>query len=527
MDPIPESSSGSIEHANQHNRSSANTQNEEDFYKYLELVNNCNENDPLLSETPLGHHLDLIPLVRVQPSQLIQLNQALNVEQLIPTRNGLARDYRGLAELMDFSLELEARFKRANDPASCLLEAYKIKYRKQHSREATLNDLLKLLETLERFDIIDDLLPTLIDLAQKQQVQYHHHQELGVARQTETNHDNNIRLKQLPPPPATIAQLTQNTLQQQPQQQQPYYDAFVCFADEDRDHAANLINLLEHHNKRVITMDHLLPGRFEYDALVQTIATQCRKVIILITPSFLLSRACEYQLKFANEIAIKLGAFPKIIPVVCEPVDDTQLPPLILGVSKIYLTGGDDQEWKLQKLLRSLECNPSGVVAGAASGAMMHYQPGDRFNNHFVATPISRTNQPATTLTIVGDHRADSSNHIAINNSNSTEPIIDVAYSQSSDSALNLSSQFSIMTSSDDQQHRPPPRSISPSANSTSTNHNNERTHSPSSSTSTTSSNQLNPLNWYKSFKRKVLPTKSPCESIVPSTSSRAKLLEE
>jgi hypothetical protein len=107
---------------------------------------------------------------------------------------------------------------------------------------------------------------------------------------------------------------------------------------------------------------------------------------------------------------------------------------------------------------------------------------------------------------------------------NSAEPIIDLAYSQTSDSALNLSCQLSIMTSNDDQDRQPTPGCSSRLSTPSPSNFNHFQNHLSSPSVSSTNqSNKLNPLNW---FKRKVSP-KSPCESMSPSTSSRAQLLQE
>lgn len=81
----------------------------EDYSQYLELINNCDPEDPLISSTKLGARLAQIPLHSVDPAEFSNL-QALNLRQLVPTENGLARDYRGLAELMGFSpVEVETR----------------------------------------------------------------------------------------------------------------------------------------------------------------------------------------------------------------------------------------------------------------------------------------------------------------------------------------------------------------------------------------------------------------------------------
>lgn len=463
------------------------------YYKqYLKLINNCDVNDQLLSQTPLGQRLDQIPLEQINPSDLIQLNQALNLEQLIRTKHGLARDYRGLAELMDFSSsEIETRFKRSYNPTKSLIDSFIDKNlilinSQQHEQSVlvdnqsllfTVNDLLKMIERLERFDIIDDFLPTLIRIASGSNGQLTGATKAILLR-------NNYDDKKL------SDNLDRRLTIDDTGGFRSVYDAFICFAPQDTHYAEDLIRLLEEHNKSVATADDLLPGHFEHDALVQLIDMRCRKVIVILTPNFLRSKECEFQSKFASEVAIRANVGPKIIPVLYEPCDDLSLPYMIRVISKIDMTSRQARHWQLRKLISSLEYEngPEGT----------RFSPGGRLSSSRIVKPPG------------GD---------------SPQPIVDLA-SSSMNSNCNLSGL--ITNSMHGDYHRASHRSPLPSL---------KLTPPPPPSSSGNAS-----INWFKNVKRKLMgsqqqqqqhhhhnhpqqPLAGDRNSPSPSTSSQALLL--
>lgn len=463
-----------------------------DFTGYLQLVNNCDPNDPLPSETELGRQLTRIPLEAVE-AKLDKTNQALDVEQLIKTDQGLARDYRGLGELMEFSSnEIETRFKRSYKPTESLIGAY-INKNLNLNRVITVNDLLKMLEKLERYDIIDDLLPTLIDIVQlslDSRQSTNRIQNGNILNETQDISNNRLILKDFSEQ-LTIDDVSSHRIM---------YDAFICFAPEDFDYAQELISLLEKHGKRIATAYDLLAGHYEHDALVKLIDTRCRKVLTILTPNFLRSKGCEFQTKFASEIAIKSsGPTPKIIPVLFEQCDDTQLPYMIRVISKIDMTNRVAHRWQIRKLLSSLDHQ-------------------NEESSHHASCYIDRTSySPNQNRRGIMDYQ-----HPAIESSHRfeyREPIIDLATS------ANNSCNLSIITKQE--------TSFSPSENG------DRATGTVASSPSTS----MGPLAWYRHVKRRVFSRQatpngqklvgppspslslSSASSISPSNSSQAILL--
>lgn len=383
----------------------------EDYSKYLRLINNCDQDSPLLSTTPLGKRLSQIPLDYVPHETLMNLTQALNIKQLIPTETGLARDYRGLAEVIGFSqVNLESIIRNSSNPTLSLIKAHRVDKLKNNPRNGiTVNDLLKIIEKIERFDVIDDTLSTFIDLAclNDQQLVQFSSRTIHSATAAESHYSSNDFNQVL-------------TLNDDTEHFSGHYDVYICFTPQDGRYAQHLSTLLRNHGLNVVTANDLLPGQFEQDALTQVIL-RCRKVIIILTPNFTNSEECKFQTKFANEIGIKDGN-PKIIPVLFEACDDSTLPSMIKVLSKIDFTNPALGDWQMLKLLRSL--NPS-----------IHYRNQGNSSKQSDLCDLKVTGQrtlpqpreiPAITML------DPQSGPISIN---STEPLIELPHSETLNSA--------------------------------------------------------------------------------------------
>ena len=324
----------------------------------MRLINNCDTNEPLLSSTKLGQQLDKIPLCKVQPASLSQLCLALNVEQLIPTKVGLARDFRGLAEQMGFSSnEIESRFRRSHNQTKSVLDALLTRNinssNPADSRPTTVNDLLKMIELIERFDVIDDLLPILIDMAIEEA-----RPRRPTGRDQMRNQPVALQAVRQDPNGGPISNLL---TVDDTNRSRELYDAYICYTEEDTDYARELIPLLEARQCRVATRDHLMAGPLEHDALAELIDERCRMVVIIVTPNFVRSKTCEFPTKFAHELSIHDDG-KRIIPVIYEPCDYKDLPYSIRHRSKVDMTRRETLQWEFDKLFKSLglpnSCSP-------------------------------------------------------------------------------------------------------------------------------------------------------------------------
>lgn len=393
---------------------------EEDFSRYLELINNCDEDDPLLSRTTLGARLGQIPMkCGIPESALNELTMALSVEQLIPTDSGLARDYRGMAELMGFSsAEIEGRLKKSSNSTKLLLDTYVYK---QNSGDISVNDLIKFIEQIERFDVIDDFLPTLVKLASRRD---------SVANQQQLQLPDRDRLTFDDTPESAII-----------------YDACICYAPQDTQAAQDLKEELQNRGVRVATAADLLPGNFEHDALMRLIDLRCRKAIIIVTRNFCNSDECKYQL----EVAIKSNKV-KIIPVVYEKIPREQMPGMIAYTAKInFIDSFSSRSVELNRLIRSLECSPQGTSSNSNTNINTNASSNNHRaeNSHPLIQPNRRTSSFNGRIAAESASYLLSREHSSFSNGNSpassrsaitatatNDPVVELSHSQDSSSAI-------------------------------------------------------------------------------------------
>ena len=252
----------------------------------------------------------------------------------------MPRDYKGLASQLGFSYADVKICERSADPMKVLLEQLE----KVTSKECTktFQHVLDALEEIERYDVIDDILESL----------------------THDMHYYTARLKQLRPNELTpIAEssirypdkIQPLTIHDVMMSQSVFYDAYVCYADEDYAFAQQLSNRLETTELgiRLLMRDRdLLLGAMEQDSIMKLIETRCRRIIIVLSPEFLLSSQCEFQTRFATGIAIE-QRHRKIIPVIYK---SCKLPDVIRFLTKIDLSKDDQStSWNWRKLVLSIQ----------------------------------------------------------------------------------------------------------------------------------------------------------------------------
>jgi hypothetical protein len=97
-------------------------------------------------------------------------------------------------------------------------------------------------------------------------------------------------------------------------------------------------------------------GTWAYEEFAQFIQTQCRKVIIILSPDFIGCPECEFQSTFATGLAIEQRN-RRLIPLIYKRCE---LPPIIRMLTKIDMTRGiseDSEDWSLKRLVNSIKYN--------------------------------------------------------------------------------------------------------------------------------------------------------------------------
>jgi hypothetical protein len=315
------------------------------------------------------------------------LSLALNHLHLIPTEAGRARDYRGLAELYEFAYQDVQSLSRSNDPVIQLLTNVDVALRKQQFTDGSSLDarrargsvatLIRHLRSIERFDVIDDLVNEL------RKLQITGNEQLGMSpldallscflllkcscspftflqRHTRPEYPKlgtriqNLSLlefeQERPDETLTLDDLACNASSGV----QAIYDAYVSYADNDLPFVQNLCDFLESPQvglKLFVRERDLLIGQMQFHAFTELMEKRCKRLLIVLSPEFLNSAECEFQTRFTMSLQIQERQ-RRLVPIVYR---SCELPALIRFLSKIDLSRGDQiPQWTWRKLIFSL-----------------------------------------------------------------------------------------------------------------------------------------------------------------------------
>lgn len=283
-----------------------------------------------LASPLLGPETDVdIPLAVIGLRSLAILSSRLDVTQILVGPHGY-RDWRGLAALAGFDRDsVELMGQRGESPTEALIDAWVAQSRKER---VTLHLLIQNLVLLERFDVIDDVMPHL-------------------------DHDVKLfRNKHSGDLPDSIS----DPLLKLPEGC-PVYDAYVCYTAEDFPFVQTLVEKLERPELGIrlfLPERDLCAGVLKYNTFFQLMEKWCKKTIIIFSPEFLKSHECRMQQKFIESIEIE-QAQQKLIPVVIKPC---ALDGMIRMISKINLceTASALSHWSWNNLISSIKSSGNG-----------------------------------------------------------------------------------------------------------------------------------------------------------------------
>lgn len=270
-----------------------------------------------------------IPIRAMNTSSRSILSQSLNIEQVIPSKEGYRRDYRGLAQLMEFSYNDLVTVQRSNDPMKVLLDSYQSTLR---GGKCTIKNVLLMLETIGRYDVIDDVLESLV-----KDVEAYKERERKLAVFRPSQEMDNL----------TIDDQADG---------KSMYDAYVCYADPDLDFVVFLTKFLESPSvnlKLYIRERDPLIGNMETDGFVEVLQSRCKRMLIILSPDFLSSNECVFQSNVAQALATNERKSRMLIPIVYERCE---VPASINMLTKVDLTRGNltRLDWIWKRLVSSL-----------------------------------------------------------------------------------------------------------------------------------------------------------------------------
>ncbi|KFM68151.1 Myeloid differentiation primary response protein MyD88, partial [Stegodyphus mimosarum] len=216
---------------------------------------------------------DKVPAKALNISSRLRLAWFLNPEQSLPSENGFARDYRGLAEQMDFQYNDIKNFQRNEDPTMKILEAWDAR------PSTTISQLIQFLENMGRHDVVQDLRPQFENDASVYLRNMKRSSEIPLQVPEVTS--CHIQKSQFVEDFSILT--TGDIITGEP----TYYDAYVCYADEDIRFVHDLAKYLESPAvgfKLFIRGRDLLAGHSEYETNIQLIKERCRRMLIILSP---------------------------------------------------------------------------------------------------------------------------------------------------------------------------------------------------------------------------------------------------
>ncbi|XP_014242274.1 myeloid differentiation primary response protein MyD88 [Cimex lectularius] len=228
-----------------------------------------------------------IPLVALRARTRKVLSLGLNCTKVIPSPSGYPRDWRGLADIAKVSLP-----PCDNDPTASIICQWE-------RTKSNVNDLREALKEIDRWDVLDDITEYL---------------ETDVKDYLNTSNNNDGCLQKIEPDFA----LTDDDVQRKEKGLGPQiYDAFLLFADEDKEFAMEIVHKLEgEYNAKLCLKDRDLLGgvSIEHEAIMRLISQRCNKVITVLSHSFCKSSVNKFFVAFAQALAIRQES-RKIIPI--------------------------------------------------------------------------------------------------------------------------------------------------------------------------------------------------------------------
>lgn len=268
-------------------------------------------------------HFEEIPISALRQKSRNILSMHLDPHKILPTHIGLCRDWRGLFQLTGLPKQyLQYLATKSNITAELLDVWYKEECDGQLDYEGapTVQQLQQYLEEIDRWDCLDDTRDLFVDDAKEYLKSKAKRNRVVVSQTGESVKRNIINVAD----EQTILTIDDLRLVQEgrPLQQ---YDAFVTFADEDIDFATELINEMESRGLKLCVKERdLLSHSFEHHAIRRLLTERCNRLIVILSPAFVLSPLNEFIANVAQSLSIKHGT-RKLIPCVYESCDIPEL----------------------------------------------------------------------------------------------------------------------------------------------------------------------------------------------------------
>ncbi|KAL0133561.1 hypothetical protein PUN28_000945 [Cardiocondyla obscurior] len=286
--------------------------------------------------------LSIVPLIAATIQSRQSVATMLNPVKVLPSDNGLPRDWRGLAHLLEFSSDIVSLLGSNSDPTMHMLTMLE-----KNKKNISIKNFQAMMEEIDRWDIIDDTEALFQSDAERYLEQQ---QRAQVSAEPIDKSDQEILTL------GDIHRLKQGLETQ-------YYDAFLLYAEEDIDFATEMVEKLEKQfDLKLCLKDRdLIAGiEFQHEAVMKLISERCNRLLIIVSPSFLQSPANKFFVNYTQALSIEKRQ-RKIIPCIYK---SCQLPDQLKYIYHLdYNRKGFYDFWG--KLCDSIQASNSVFASGS------------------------------------------------------------------------------------------------------------------------------------------------------------------
>ncbi|XP_060606500.1 myeloid differentiation primary response protein MyD88-like isoform X1 [Ruditapes philippinarum] len=328
------------------------------------MATRMDDDDTIQPDLVLPEIYTFTPLRALRVASRRKLSGFLDLEGALVVVNheggdsDVVNDYSGLAELAGFDYNSIMNMKRQKSPTFELLE-------KWTGQNGTVGNLWTYLFLMERFDVLVDCRRPIIKDCEK------YEENLQLAEDAER-----YRIEQDPTVTTSEMRVDETKFATRGDVmtgKKTFYDAFICWSSEDekdRQFLYEMINELEVKRglKLFVPGRDDLPGSAEHTITAYLIEARCRRVVILMSRTFLQSSACDFQVKFAHALAPGARS-KKLIPVIREK--NTPIPRILRFLALCDFGKSDMVEWVWDRL-------STAIIAPI--GPNTYFEPEDEHN---------------------------------------------------------------------------------------------------------------------------------------------------
>src|SRR6185503_12410273 len=126
-------------------------------------------------------------------------------------------------------------------------------------------------------------------------------------------------------------------------------DIFISYSRRDKDFTQKLYDALKGVNRAVWADWDSIPAASDWFAEIKQGIEETDSVLFVLSPAWIKSNECRKEMEYAVEMGKRL------FPILWEPVDPKDVPPVLAKINWVYMREGDDFDQAFQTLCSAMD----------------------------------------------------------------------------------------------------------------------------------------------------------------------------